>query len=65
MKDKDVLWLMLFALFLLMILFGCSTSCSGSRHSSSSVDYSERAQELGTSTKEYTDAYNYWKYSNP
>ena len=43
----------------------CSTNCSGSRRSSSDVDYSERAQELGTSTKEYADAYNYWKYDNP
>lgn len=43
----------------------CSTNCSGSRRSSSDVDYSKRAQELGTSTEEYTDAYNYWKYNNP
>lgn len=50
----------------LVVLFAsCSTNCSGSRRSSSDVDYSERAQELGTSTKEYADAYNYWKYGNP
>ena len=49
-----ILWL-LFSLF----------SCSSPRSSSNSIDYSERAQELGTSTEEYTDAYNYWKYDNP
>ena len=65
MKGKDILWLTLFSLFLLMILFGCTSSCSGSSHHSSDVDYSERAQELGASTEEYRNAYNYWKYGNP
>ena len=65
MKGKDIMWLTLFALFLLMILFGCTSSCSGSSHHSSDVNYSERAQELGTSTEEYRDTYNYWKYNNP
>lgn len=40
-------------------------SCSSPRSSSNSIDYSERAQELGTSTEEYRDTYNYWKYDNP
>lgn len=50
---------------LVALFASCSTNCSGSRRNSSDVDYSERAQELGTSTKEYADAYNYWKYGNP
>lgn len=44
---------------LVALFASCSASCSGPRRSSSGVDYSERAQELGTSTKEYADAYNY------
>ena len=50
---------------LVALFASCSTNCSGSRRNSSDVDHSERAQELGTSTKEYSDAYNYWKYGNP
>lgn len=50
---------------LVALFASCSSSCSGPRRNSSNVDYSERAQELGTSTKEYADAYNYWKYGNP
>ena len=65
MKGKDIVYLSPFVLFLLMILFGCTTSCSESSHRSSDADYSERAQDLGISTEEYRDAYNYWKYGNP
>ena len=52
-------------LLIIAFFYSCSSSCSGPGRSSSGVDYSERAQELGTSTKEYADAYNYWKYGNP
>ena len=43
----------------------CSTNCSGQRRRNSDIDYSERAQELGTSTDEYRNTYNYWRYRNP
>ena len=66
MRGKDVLVVSIFLLFVFLGLASCASSCMGPRRSStSSVDYSERAQELGTSTKEYSDAYNYWKYQNP
>ena len=65
---NKVLEYVFYAVVFLVIAFfwtSCSNSCSGSGRSSDGVDYSERAQELGASTEEYTDAYNYWKYDNP
>ena len=50
----------------LFVLFLLTTTCSGPRHrSSSDVDFSERAQELGVTTKEYRDVFNYFRYGNP
>lgn len=52
-----------FIIVLIIALASCSTSCSGTkRHNSSGTNYSEKAQELGTSTKEYMYTYNYWKH---
>lgn len=45
---------------------GCSCASSSSSHSSNpDAEYSERAKELGRTTKEYRDAVNYWYYGNP
>ena len=65
---NKVLEYVFYAEVVLVIAFfwtSCSNSCSGSGRSSDGIDYSERAQDLGTSTQEYADAYNYWKYDNP
>lgn len=51
---------------IVMFLFiSCSNSCHSSGGSSSSSSYSDRAQELGVTTKEYRDTYNYYRYGNP
>ncbi len=47
----------------ILVLFHSCFFDSGNH--SSSDNFSERAQELGTTTREYTDAYNYWRYGNP
>lgn len=62
-NSKGMAWVVLFIILILAMCYGCVSTCVGSGGSSS--DYSKRAQELGTSTKQYTDAYNYWKYGNP
>lgn len=54
---------------LLFFMVSCA-SCGGSSSSRSSsgmseADFSERAQKLGRSTKEYRDAFNYWYYQKP
>lgn len=65
-NNKGMAWVVLFIILILMMCYGCVSTCVGSGSSSSNdIDYSEKALELGASTEQYTDAYNYWKNYNP
>ena len=38
---------------------------SGEDFDAPEIDFSEKAQELGTTTEKYRDVFNYWYYQNP
>lgn len=67
MKDKA--WgcfsIIIVLFFLLTILNSCSNILSGGSSYSSEPSFSERAQDLGVTTQEYRDTYNYYRYGNP